>query len=416
MDVKSRTILFLSNGHGVDTVSCHIIKELQRRSRKVEILAFPLVGDGDAYRPHQITLIDPPAGTPCHGFEKNTVKFLLGILRGNLLLTTKEQRKALRSLRHHVDFVIAVGDCFPAFAAAWMRVPFIFVGINKSDYYREPGRRYLPWERHVMRKALMTFVRDEVTLRGLRLKGLTNVTYVGNPMMDFDGMSHETTYTKRTGQVVGLLPGSYQDLYMNMSDLLKVTAMIRALSPYSSGIHFVMAAPPCVTASSVSQPEFPGWTFVPHSNLVEDDVFVGMWTNAEFEVHLWSKHFHEILSSCDVVIGLSGTANEQAAGLGIPVVSFPSRGIQYKKSFARAQHDLLGNALAFIEGDFRSVAQKVINILHSPELHRQMADAGRERMGKPGATQRIAEYILHLCDRPTNGLTAPESCPGQQKV
>jgi uncharacterized protein (TIGR03492 family) len=107
-----------------------------------------------------------------------------------------------------------------------------------------------------------------------------------------------------------------------------------------------------------------------------------------------NKPFSEVLAQSDLIIGLSGTGNEQAAGSGIPVVSFYGRGSQYNQRFADAQKQLLGDALSLVrDPDPLSVAAEVWNLLRHPDRMAYMGKTGKERMGEPGAVEKIAGYI-----------------------
>jgi uncharacterized protein (TIGR03492 family) len=95
-------------------------------------------------------------------------------------------------------------------------------------------------------------------------------------------------------------------------------------------------------------------------------------------------------------LGTSGTGNEQAVGLGKPVVSFATQGPQYTRNFAKAQARLLGAGLVFVDKpvDNSRLAEAVRNACKNPEPARL---AGLERMGVSGGARRVAEAILGEC-------------------
>jgi len=96
-----------------------------------------------------------------------------------------------------------------------------------------------------------------------------------------------------------------------------------------------------------------------------------------------------------LIVGLSGTGNEQAAGSGLPVLSFYGRGSQYNKRFADAQKQLLGDALYLVkDNDPLPIAAEIWHLLRNPERMQQMGLVGKERMGSPGAVQKIVAFIL----------------------
>jgi len=100
-----------------------------------------------------------------------------------------------------------------------------------------------------------------------------------------------------------------------------------------------------------------------------------------------------VLKNSKVAIGLSGTGNEQAAGIGLPVIAFPGRGAQYNRRFALGQKELLGDALMLLPRRSDVIAREATSLLRNKKKIKKMAKAGMERMGKPGASKRIAEII-----------------------
>ena len=96
----------------------------------------------------------------------------------------------------------------------------------------------------------------------------------------------------------------------------------------------------------------------------------------------------------DIIIGLAGTASEQAAGMGKPIVSFGGRGVQYTSSFAKRQVQLLGESLSVVKRDPVAVAAEVLNILTDNDRYQRMSKAGFARVSGRGSSKKIASYIL----------------------
>ena len=92
-------------------------------------------------------------------------------------------------------------------------------------------------------------------------------------------------------------------------------------------------------------------------------------------------------------LGTSGTGNEQAVGLGKPVIAFATKGPQYTKNFAQAQARLLGAGLHLIKNPSTQALAQAIRQA-DPASARVV---GLERMGGSGGAKRIAEHILELC-------------------
>ena len=76
--------------------------------------------------------------------------------------------------------------------------------------------------------------------------------------------------------------------------------------------------------------------------------------------------FGDLLEGSRICLGLAGTANEQAAGLGRPVVAFPGPGAQFTSKFLAAQKRLLGDALVAAAGP-EAAGQAILNILSDPK-------------------------------------------------
>ena len=106
--------------------------------------------------------------------------------------------------------------------------------------------------------------------------------------------------------------------------------------------------------------------------------------------------FGDVLQAADVVVGLAGTANEQAAGLGKPVVVFPGPGVQFGPRFFSSQRLLLGDALAVVAAFARGGGRRSAGDFADPARRERMAAVGRERMGPPGAAGRMADAIGRL--------------------
>src|SRR5690606_21458799 len=76
-------------------------------------------------------------------------------------------------------------------------------------------------------------------------------------------------------------------------------------------------------------------------------------------VHVLTGHFTGILHAASIAIGMAGTANEQAAGLGVPVVAAPGRGDQFTPGFLARQARLLGGAVVPVDPSGEAIAREV---------------------------------------------------------
>lgn len=361
----ARNILFLTNGHGEDQVAAEIIKRLNPETFNLSVL--PLVGRGQAFANLKVTVLGPQQSLPSGGFSLRNISFLLRDLSQGLLPNTIRSLRLLRSLRTQVDLVVAIGDLVPILGALMTGAPFIFIGANKSDYYRWFGYNYTPWEKWLLKKfPRRIFVRDRLTADNLNKQGV-RAEYIGNPLMDcFPNHKPQTCLpagkaakSKNNELIIGLLPGTRDDAGLNLDDFQEVIEELITLKQPDAKFRFVIAT---------TLPKVPEY--------------------------MEKKSFAEVLAESDLVIGLSGTGNEQAAGCGIPVVSFYGRGSQYNKKFARAQKQLLGDSLLLIGSrDPRAIAWATWQLLNNPPQREQMGFIGHERMGESGAVEAIARLI-----------------------
>ena len=103
--------------------------------------------------------------------------------------------------------------------------------------------------------------------------------------------------------------------------------------------------------------------------------------------------FERSLHDATLVIGMAGTANEQAAGMGRPVSSLVGAGAQTTPSRMIDQERLLGGAAAYISDFPEGVVREVTWLLAHPEERQRRGAIGRERMGPPGGAKKIAEFL-----------------------
>ena len=107
-----------------------------------------------------------------------------------------------------------------------------------------------------------------------------------------------------------------------------------------------------------------------------------------------SYKFGDVLAVSDLVLGLAGTGNEQAAGLGKPIVTFwgggPSREEELVKGHARA---FLKGAAEVLPPEPNLVANTILSLLANSAKMGEMGRRGQEINGGRGSTKLIAERI-----------------------
>jgi uncharacterized protein (TIGR03492 family) len=266
---------------------------------------------------------------------------------------------------------VAVGDVYALWMASRVGAQIVFVATAKSEAI-EPHRAA---EIAVMRRhARVVFARDARTADVLRDRGL-DARFAGNALVDVIPAPIGPIPLPPGAPVVLLLPGSRPDAPRNMAVLLKLARRVVQSEPAI----FAVPLPPSVEmARVIRDATSAGWTV--------DAAFLRSPAAAVYV----TRDFGAAVRRATVAVGLAGTANEQAAALGTPVVAFPPMGaVQYTRAFLRLQHRLLGDALV-PTADWERAAEVVIRLLKDPAERSRRGTVGRQRMGPPGAVPAIA--------------------------
>lgn len=373
------SVLIVSNGRGEDAVGAALADALRLDAA---LAAYPLVGLGDAYR--EVTLLDPRQALPGGGFTlRGSARTAARDLRSGAVRLWLRQRQTLAARVSRDDAVVAAGDAFCLWMAGRTRTRAVFVATAKS-VTTEPHRAVELW---VMRRhARIVFTRDAATAEALIRRGI-DAHYVGNPLMDTIPPPRGTLGLPPRTPAVLLLPGSRADALINLMLLLKVCARVSSVE----GAAFVCALPPTL----------------PVVNVVRSAIETGWEVDGEAlrrgqAAVLLTRDYGAALDAATVAVGLAGTANEQAAGRGRPVVAFPVAGAaQATPRFLTTQQRLLGDALV-LTPDWEGAAAAVTRLLQDAGERRRRGEAGRNRMGEGGAVPRIAEAVrMRLAARET---------------
>lgn len=382
-----RSVLWISNGHGEDRIARVLID--QQPWQDWHHLAFPLVGEGHAYGEVSAPVVAPVLAMPSGGFILRQPGAFAGDVRHGLLGLLVRQLRLLRPVAAGVDLVVAVGDLLPLACAAFTGRPHAFVGCAKSDHYRDPGGEdYLGIERWFMARpaCLAVYPRDGLTASSLVRRGI-RAHDLGNPMMDDLPVSGLDWPHAQSGPVLGLLPGSRSDARKNLAPLLTAArAFLERQSDAPAWSVAVAVAPQIDPADLVPVAEAAGW-------VLQSDG--GLRAPAGQRLDWLVGRFGDWIRRVRVVFGMAGTATEQCAGMGVPVVSFPGEGAQFHPDFARAQARLLGEAVQLVETP-EQAAGRAVALLEDQELRARMRAVGLSRMGTAGAAARIAAHAAQL--------------------
>lgn len=410
-------VLCLSNGHGEDEIAVRILRELRQQAAGIEIAALPIVGEGHAYQKAAIPLIGTVKAMPSGGFIYMDGRQLARDIQGGLLKLTVTQVGAVRrwaaksTAAVEASLILAVGDVVPLLFAWLSGSPFAFVGTAKSEYYlrdeqgmidrpwwsdrleRWTNCIYLPWERWLMQRphCRAVFPRDRITAQFLQQRGIPAID-LGNPMMDGLIVPNLPTVElsradKEAALTLLLLPGSRPPEAYNNWDIL-LQAVNALINHMGVPLKFLAAVAPSLELE-VLQKLLVNYRW---QAIAPDQFRVGT-GHQQATLMLAKDRFAEYLHQAEVAIAMAGTATEQFVGLGKPVITIPGEGPQFTPQFAEAQTRLLGPSVHRV-----ATPQQVPAILHSllqdPDRLHLIAENGHRRMGKPGAAERIANYLI----------------------
>lgn len=375
-------LLIVSNGHGEDTIGTRLAVRLRERLPELDLTAFPLVGTGGRYQAAGVAVDGPRRHLPAEGLTMHHPTLLWRDLRAGVAGLTLRQVMWLRRARP--DAVLVVGDAYAQALASLVPAPrrvlqpLVSVhhglGAPRPPLARTFMERIRAPERMLMRRADRVYTRDAPTAEHLHALGVTQATFLGNPMMD--ELDAAPLDVPGEGPVVALLPGSRD--YAHDSVTIMLAALAR-LGRVRGVVAWALGDTP-EAPEAWREEELPG---------PPDAV---TWRTGETTVTWIRGRFAEVLASAGAAIGTAGTANEQAAGLGIPVVAFavpPS----YGEAFVANQARLLGGSLRVVGAEPDVIARTVRAALEAG-AHRDAArSVGPERMGGPGGSDAIAADV-----------------------
>jgi hypothetical protein len=350
-----KRILFVSNGHGEDLIASKIIKSIKALNKDVDIFVLPMIGKGFIFSEiEKITIIGPQKETNSGGFI--SWKTLLSNFFSGIFFVHLKQLK--NAAKKQYDVVVTVGDFIPFFLSfCFLKYQkIIMIATAKSDFFQ----KHFLLEKFFIKKAKACFLaRDRVTADNLLAERI-DTKYLGNVMMDSLDIKKTDKISKNIS--LGILPGSRKEAYDNIFFIKKVIDYL----PKSWKIEIALS-----------------------SNLDENKIL------AVFPACKLIK-FEEMLKEADAVIGMAGTANEQVIGCGIPLFVFVGKGPQTTKKRFLEQKKLLGDLPVFIdEKQPQNIAKIIIHYLKNEKFIKNINDLGSKVMGEDGASNVIANYILH---------------------
>jgi uncharacterized protein (TIGR03492 family) len=400
---KKKQILFLSNGHGEDVNNCQILQALiDLVSDQVELAAMPIVGNGETYRHLNVPIIGPVSSMPSGGVFYMNPLFLLKDVAAGLISLTWQQLQAVKKHAANSDLIVAVGDIVVAAIAHFTGCTYVIFLSGYSSYYEEHLRLSpILWHFLQSKQCIKVFTRDAFTASDLNQQGLTKAECVGMPVMDCLKPKGKDLYLLSGVPVITLLPGSrLPEASNNFCLQLQLVRKI-AQEMYPMPVQFIAALVPSLMLEIPALASAQNWQYQDNSFKFTETIPGGK-NEFTVEVRCYGDAFADILQQSNLVIGMTGTAVEQAVGLGKPVIAIPGNGPAFTYRFAEAQMRLLGKASLQVIGTkpatpeiLQLAAQKVKETLQDSNYLQGCVQNGIQRMGTAGASARIAHYLVN---------------------
>ena len=384
-------VLLISGGNAEDLIGATLCQQLEG----LRLAALPLVGPGKRYEGRVERILGPRTQMPSGGFPFNSLANLLADLRAGFLQEIALQIRAAQLARREVRAVAVVGDAYAlavgVLASDWGRLPLFHLQPQISHYYwggrsvwerlRQPNQflaeDYIFYERWMHRFVRAVYVRDKPSEQRAHQLGMHKARFVGSMAMDTLGPpERDLSHLLDGRKVLVLLPGTRADVRFSLPLMLQSAALLPELQPLVAW-----------AADFSAVPLAEGWALE-----IEDEQTAIARKDTQ-QVWLLRGAFSAILHTGYVAIGTAGTANEQAAGMGIPVVAFPTPGPQYIYPNALRQSRLLGKAMRLVGANPEVIAGAVRQFVDDPVAREEARRDGLERNGPPGALSKIAAEI-----------------------
>lgn len=384
--METKTILFVSNCFGEDIVGSLIADELailcKEKEKKIEIYGASLIGPGKEYEKRGIKLLYSSPLPPSGGFPTKSFKAFIEDLLSGALFNPFRFIRHLSKFKEKIEFSFVIGDFFLLYLTrtVFKNARTFFFSLAKSDYFMP---HYKIEKEYLKKHNIITFTRDKLTAKNLIKYGI-NALYYGNPMMDALVLKNANFKIPEKKRVVGILPGSRKEAYKNLKKILYLVKKFQR-----DDLYFIAAIPETMDDNRIKE--------------IAASMGFNYKESKPFPEICWGPHticltrgiMADVISKSEVVIGLAGTANEQAAGMGKPVISFRGEGPQTTRKRMKEQEKLLGGASRFVESFPEGVIKEVELLLSDEKEAANRGITGKERMGEKGGARNIATYIYN---------------------
>lgn len=387
-------VLFISNGEAEDAIALSLIRYWLYLREEDRVAAMAIAGTGKQYIANDIPMISAPMKMPSNGFAYQSWLLLYKDIEAGIVSHIYRHYKSMKKIATQVDYVIGVGDIVPVIAARIINRPNSFIGCAMSDYYIDRSNPKVSSYSSIKRKLLremntLVFPRDLLTTNNLLKFGI-NAEYQGNPMMDcIEYNKNLNLPLSKYARVIAILPGSHDDSRSNFRTIMSIVEKMRFQKPFT----YLVAV-----SDKDDIPRYGKDLSKTNWFIQKSEPRHAVWKNNKDELHLLNGYFGNVLMSAHCVIGVSGTGNEQAVGIGIPTISFPCGSIQYTKRFGQAQQRLLGKGLAYIPNSNPApelMLKYVDRAFNDNKYRDEVKKLAIERFGEFGASERIVYRIIN---------------------
>ncbi|MDQ6766453.1 MAG: lipid-A-disaccharide synthase-related protein [Candidatus Eremiobacteraeota bacterium] len=387
-------ILLVSNGFGETAIATYVARAIHAQEPAARIEHFPLVGRAraDTWPP----VVGPQRDMPSGGLVTAwNLRNLAADVRAGLAGLTLQQLRYLKRQRFR-DVVVAVGDVYClALCLIGAGRPTVFVATAKSELVAP----HSGIERAIARRAVAAFARDEPTAASLRAAGI-RAQYAGNIMMDGLQASGADLGLRPGALTIAVLPGSRADAASTAAmQIGQLCAIAAILAGRGRPVQAYFSIAPSVDAQRVRDAIRQSGVELPA--LVEHEGVIARGRRDNLEVALVRGGFGDMLEAAEIVLGQAGTANEQAAGCGKPVIAAVQPGEAPEKMhwYRMRQKRLLGDALLVLPAQPQLFAAEVVRLIDDSQRMLHMSAVGRERMGRPGGASAVAAMALSIAAR-----------------
>ena len=406
---KNKNVLVLSNGHGEDLIALRILQALHRLKPELKLEVISLVGEGrtfsNAIEERWLFKSGTSLRLPSGGFSNQSISGFIQDMFAGFLWVNFKNWSSVRSAAKDGSFIVAVGDLLPLFFAWSSGGNYAFIGTPKSDYtwntfkptflsdfyHSFKGTEWEPWEWSLMKasRCKIVAVRDKLTARGLRKKNV-RVIAPGNPMMDGFLPVVCPINLKSFRRLILLCGSRMPEAMANFTRLLNAIEQIESKTPLI--IFVAIGSEPSIRLLEDSLKD-KGYKKT-LSPLIEMDTDTFFEKN-DLRLVLGVGKFEQWSRFVEVGIANAGTATEQLVGLGVPCVSLPGKGPQFKNGFAIRQSRLLGGSVIPCQNSFEMV-KTVQLLLQDSHLRERLSFIGKRRMGNSGGSEALAQRILEF--------------------